>query len=386
VGPFLKYFFHYIFFSRTRQRLLILAIVGLFLSSFALLVLQGTMGGLQRGVIGRSKRVKGVVSAKFEGVSESIIQDLLKDKRLEGISAHPELEIELLIKNGGRISPVVLHGVNLSNPAPFASDRDISGIVLGSELAYKIHVDYRGEVELIFPMVTNKLLGDVPRIGKLHVTDIFNANVQEIDANHAFVRSSFLQNILRKRILNKVVFYSDIDVGTVKEIFSHASLKSLQVKRWEDENSTLVWALNLENRIMLFLFTVMTLLVAISITSGLFVFFNKIKVDLVSFWIRGKGIESIKQMVQRFVLVLCSITILCGLGAGAGLLYFLDNYEGNIMPAVFVERNIPVHLDGYQIVLAFIIPFGISTIFSFGAFKGIMGQKSSFIEKVRSFS
>ena len=54
-----KYFFFYIFKSKTRQKLLLLSIIGLVLSSFSLVIIQGVMGGLQKGLITKSKDVVG---------------------------------------------------------------------------------------------------------------------------------------------------------------------------------------------------------------------------------------------------------------------------------------------------------------------------------------
>jgi len=62
---FHRYFLAYLFRARTRQGLLFLALAGLFLSSSALTIIQGIMGGLQRGLVARSQSYHGVGLVHF---------------------------------------------------------------------------------------------------------------------------------------------------------------------------------------------------------------------------------------------------------------------------------------------------------------------------------
>ena len=109
---FYKYFFGYIFKSKTRQRLLFIAVAGLFLSSFSLLVIQSIMGGLQSGLIARSKNVLG--QGEMALGPEDNYEEIFTTLRGESLAFYPEYEIELMAKKGNFVSPVVLHGVDFS--------------------------------------------------------------------------------------------------------------------------------------------------------------------------------------------------------------------------------------------------------------------------------
>lgn len=82
---FISYFIKYIFHSKTKQRLIYLTIVGLFLSSMSLIILQGIMQGLQGKMIRRSKFVSGdfILNVK-EDLGKEREEQLLKSFKFEG--------------------------------------------------------------------------------------------------------------------------------------------------------------------------------------------------------------------------------------------------------------------------------------------------------------
>ena len=92
IWPFFSYFFKYIFFAKTRQRLLFIAVVGLFISAFSLMVIQGIMGGLQRGLINRSKNVHGSYVIQFDSVTNESMEDIREILKKEAIPFYSELE------------------------------------------------------------------------------------------------------------------------------------------------------------------------------------------------------------------------------------------------------------------------------------------------------
>ena len=101
---FYKYFFLYIFKAKTRQRLLFIAVVGLFISSFSLVVLQGIMGGLQNGLINRSKKALGVGHIEFiKPIHSSVYNEYKEIFFNKKIKAFFEYEIELMVRKDNRV-------------------------------------------------------------------------------------------------------------------------------------------------------------------------------------------------------------------------------------------------------------------------------------------
>ena len=377
---YLKYFFHYIVTAKNRQRLLILAVVGLILSSFALIVLQSTMGGLQNKLMERSKKVLGRSTISLSATDDAslVIQFLDQEKALY----LKEYELELLLRYQTYITPVIIHGVDLKGALPpFLKNEHIKEAIIPMELAYKIGAVPPENMQLVSPSHVDSLFADIPRTQTLFVEKSFTTDVPEIDAFHMWARLSLVQNLVRSKSYNRIRIYSDVDISELKKIL----LPLMTLKTWEEENSTLVWALNLESRVMIFLFAAMSLLVSLCISSGLLIFFNKIKTDLSSFWILGASLLKINQATKYFLHLMSFLSILSGLVLGLIFLFLFDKMAADIMPNVFVDRRIPILITTKGLLISFLVPYCISWIFitfSLNQFK----KEYNLLDHVRSMS
>lgn len=380
---FYKYFFLYIFKAKTRQRLLFIAVVGLFISSFSLVVLQGIMGGLQNGLINRSKKALGVGHIEFNQTLPVVEYNNYKEVFFKNnINAYFEYEIELMVRKDNRVSPVILHGIDFEERVPpFLQKKDHSGIVLGSDLANSINAYFDSKVIFISPAHVDILFGDIPRSVKGSISDFYMSELVEVDSVHAWTRLSLVQNLIRKKVINKISFF---DADSFKKAQVLLKDKNLNFISWEDMNKSLVGALNLETNMMLFLFFGMSFLVAICITSGFMIFFDKIKTDLISFWVLGKSKSNIFRMSYLFTHLVSFVFCLLGVITGLLFLYLLQNNDINLMPDFFVERRIPVKVDILKVLLAFGVPYIISSIFSYFSFTSFKKDSESFLRTIRT--
>ena len=385
-SSFIKYFFYYITSAKNRQRLLILAVLGLFLSSFALIVLQSTMGGLQNKLMERSKAVLGRATIYLKSSqSDERLMAIEKILKFNHLLYSKEYELELLLRYQTYITPVIVHGVDLNSYTPSFIEKDKSSppfeSIIPIELAYKIGVAPPDSLQLITPSHVDSLLGDVPRSLTIKVEKTFSSDVPEIDLTHLWVRLPIVQNLIQSRSINRIRIYSKTDFNNLKSSLP----KDIHFKTWEDENKTLVWALNLESTVMVFLFAAMSLLVSLCILSGLLIFFNKIKTDLASFWILGASFSKINHSTKVFLHLMSFISILAGVLIGLVFLYLLDHWAIEIMPDVFVDRKIPILVTFKGLSISFFVPYLISSLFISFSLKQFRNEHNP-LEHVRSIS
>jgi lipoprotein-releasing system permease protein len=379
---FYKYFTNYLFKARTRQKLLLLAALGLFLSSLSLIVLQSVMGGLQKGLIQRSKDYHGTATIVLKNSTPEVYENFLKKYQGQLFdNGLLELTLEVLINKDGYVQPVILHGLYPEYKYSYLDSKDFSGIILGSDLANKLKASFGANLKIISPLSRDNLLGEIPRQASIEVSDFVLSDLSEIDGFHAWVRIGFLQNLIREKKINQIRVFGKINHDLLETLIKDPALS---IRTWEDQNSALMWALGLENNVMLALFISMTLLVSICITTGYLVFFAKVRQDLMSFWILGLSRQEIEKMSFKFTQLLSFFTCTAGLLVGLVFLFLLDHYAPEIMPDIFVERTLPVDITITGLFLSFIIPYFISQLFSFLTLKYSLIDSDSFIKLLRA--
>ncbi|OFZ24834.1 MAG: hypothetical protein A2381_04265 [Bdellovibrionales bacterium RIFOXYB1_FULL_37_110] len=381
---FCKYFFKYIFVGKNKQRLLLLSIAGLFISTFALFVLQSTMGGLQNNQIIRMKRIQGEGVIYLSDKSYEFAKEVLDYLKARKIHAVSEVEIELMLRNKTYISPIILHGINQDGLIPdFLQNIPLSDLVLPIDLAIKMDAQMGDALQIITPAYADTFLGDIPRSTTAYIDYILSTNVPEIDAFHAWTNIRLIWNLIRKKEINQIRVYNIVEMSSLKEELLAKFKGRLSVNLWEDENKTLVMALNLETTVMTFLFVAMTMLVSLCITSGLMIFLGKVKHDFASFWILGTSEKRLETMTYHFLNLLNLSTVFMGLLGGFIFLILLDKYGVEIMPDVFVDRKIPIYMTVRGALVSVLIPYVISMVFAYFSLSQFK-KEVSYLDYVRT--
>ena len=87
--------------------------------------------------------------------------------------------------------------------------------------------------------------------------------------------------------------------------------------------------------------------------------------------------------VAKFLHFMSFTSVASGLICGLLFLMLLDNYGLEILPDVFVDRKIPIHISARGLIISFIVPYAISlgfSLFSLGQFK----KEANFLDHIRT--
>ncbi len=340
------------------------------------------MGGLQNNLMARSKKFQGYSFIHLEETALEDVRPLLDELKSNKIKFHLEYSLELLLRQGNYISPIVVHGLTEDFPPPFLPDYDFKEGLSAADLANKLNIGLGHQVQMISPAHTSSFLGDIPRSITIYVDDVIRTDVPEVDLYHFWLPAIKLHNLARKRVYNHIMLHNETDHEQIQKILGKFDFVKT-FKTWEEQNQTLVWALRLETTVMVFLFVAMSMLVSLCITSGLLIFFDKIKVDLASFWILGSSKAKLHTSSTLLLHLMSFMSVISGLLMGLVFLWLLDKYGVEILPDVFVDRKIPIYITLKGILVAFLVPYCISlafSLFTLGQFK----KESNFLDHIRT--
>ncbi|POB14389.1 hypothetical protein C0Z22_04660 [Halobacteriovorax sp. DA5] len=384
---FFRFFLNYLFKAKTRQRLLIMALASLIISSFSLLSVQSVLKGLQTNRIERGKQTLGRYIIDLpKDLSFEKTQAYLDDKNLKYSF---EYEIEGLIRLEGYLAPVIFHGVTseTSTILPKAIDHwpAREEILLSPYLGRKIYAGLDDKIQFISPAHTDVFFGELPRFKSLMIENFTDSMDPDIDELHAWGHAYSAFSIAKSRRYNKLRVYSVLGAAEVGELKQYLTSKGASFKTWEQLNQNLVYALALENNVVLFLFLATIVLVTFSIISGLSIFYARVRNDFASFWILGMSMDQIKKYGGLNIAIITVCAIALGNLLSFIVLKLLAQFSPVIMPAMFVDRSLPVRFTASSFVFSFLVPVIITvifTLFSNWRFFKDNGNFISFVKKV----
>ena len=386
---FFFYFLKSIFRGERRQKILVLSVLGLVLSSASLFILHSVMGGLQINLINKSKKIEGVGYWDISKLSREKQLILYSELQKNAITFSPQISEEVVIKHQGFLAPINLIGIDFKYSIPsFLRDVDHSGLVLGSEIAYKLKTITASEINIFSPLSSDSLLGEIPRVLSESITEIVATGVPEMDMSSGWVRSTALQNLLKKNNWDRVTFYpeniSDSEFENLSQKYqAHYELFPIA---WETTHQNLYWALNLERFVMTFLFICMCVLVGISISSGYSIFFNQIRHELVSFWILGMEKKKLIQGLFFITNIITVGSVILGVVLGALGSFLLQRIAPILVPNIFVEQSLPIRITFMTFFYSFLVPIFLSFIFSLFSLRYFSKENNSYIELIRGKS
>ena len=372
----------------------VISIAGVTVGVMALIVVLAVMNGfektLKEKILGTQAHLV-LLKVGQEGMDhyEEVTKKVGEVKGV--VSAAPFIYNQVMLSSESNVSGVVLKGIdpdlegkvtelagNLKSgrleDLKKTGEGDLSGIILGVELAKHLDVSMNDTLQVISPLGTMTPMGMMPKMTRFRVMGIFYSGMYEYDNTMAYVSLKSAQKFFSMGAHVTGIEIKTDDIYQVKQIgkeIRHKMGFPFWTKDWMEMNRNLFSALRLEKIAMFIILVLIVLVAAFNIISTLIMVVmekNKDIAILKSMGAPSKGILKIFIIEGLVIGVLGTIlgTIL-GLGAAFNLEKITGFVEGlfgfKILSSdVYYIDKLPSQVNPLDVVLIVITAILISLL------------------------
>ncbi|MCT7375785.1 lipoprotein-releasing ABC transporter permease subunit [Chelativorans salis] len=146
------------------------------------------------------------------------------------------------------------------------------GVAVGSRLAQALGLALGDSITLVSPEGDVTPFGTTPRVKSYPVTAIFEIGMSEYDASLVYMPIEEAQLYLNVEGLARVieVFVDNPDnVGALRPLVEEAAQRPVSISDWRQRNQTFFSALEVERNVMFMILTMIVLVAALNIISGM---------------------------------------------------------------------------------------------------------------------
>ena len=148
---------------------------------------------------------------------------------------------------------------------------DKNNISIGKELSFDLGLNVGDNVLLMSPIGEDTIIGNLPKQEVYKISYIFESGLLEFDQNVAFVNINSLANLLNQDTTNRnieVYLKSPLEIENAKIEFKKVFTKNF-IYTWADLNRSLFSALKVERNVMFIILSLIIIVAAFNIISGL---------------------------------------------------------------------------------------------------------------------
>jgi lipoprotein-releasing system permease protein len=260
----------------------IFSFIGISLGVAVLIIVMSVMNGFRTELINKIVGFNAHVTVK--PYESSISLEKLDNKNLKLISK------ELILSNSGEAIVIskdytkglILRGyssenflkldvVKKGNLIGKSNQLTKNSISIGKELSFNLDLGVGDKVSIMSPVGIETIIGSLPRQETFIISSIFDSGLADFDANIAFINLDTLENFfsLKKEKRNLEIYLNnpsniEEEKNKIQKIFKNEFVYS-----WADMNSSLFSALKVERNVMFIILSLIIIVAAFNIISGL---------------------------------------------------------------------------------------------------------------------
>ena len=317
----------------------IFSFIGISLGVAVLIIVMSVMNGFRTELINKIVGFNAHVTVK--PYSNSIDEDKINNK-LKLISKNIIFSNsgEAIILKNNNTKGIVLRGYkynDLLNLEVLTNEKfkgelnqfDKNFISIGSELSFSLDLEIGDELTLMSPSGVQTIIGSMPKQKTFIVNSIFNSGLAEFDNNIAFIELNNLEEFLGydSNERNLEIYLKNPNNIESQKLIAKQVFDDEFVFSWADMNSSLFSALKVERNVMFIILSLIIIVAAFNIISGLTILVKNKTRDIAilkSIGVLNKSIIKIFFLVG--VIIGTSATIF-GIFLGVTFSIYIENFR-----------------------------------------------------------
>ncbi len=376
----------------------IFSFLGIMLGVAILIIVMSVMNGfktdLTKKILGLNPHI--VIQPNNFIIEEEFILKLRQ--KLKDISISKTFSGEGIILSKDKAKGVVLKGINQNEKKiyEFLEKNIVTGkieefnrnsIFIGSELAFNLNLKEGDYTNLMSSAFVATPLGNLPKQENFRVAGIFNTGFLEFDQNIIFLNLNDALTIFNKdfKDQNIEIYLNDpLKADTYKKNIEKLN-QNYFIYTWTDLNRSLFSALKVERNVMFIILTLIIIVAAFNIISGLTILIKNKTKEIAILKTLGLNNTSIK---KTFFLTGFSIGFFASIsGVILGVLFSLNIEKVRIILSsvfnleifpqdIYFLEKLPSEINIYSISIIFIVSLAVSAIASYIPARNISKMKT----------
>jgi len=259
--------------------------IGIMLGVATLIIVMAVMNGFRQELFNKMLGLNGHVVVHSLTNFTDYDDVATKIRAVPGVKfALPLVEGQVMVSTPSTSSGALVRGLReedlkqlkaVSNNIRFGTLDNfdqVPGVALGTRLANQLNVRVGDKVSLLTPRGASTALGTAPRVKRYPVVALFEIGMSEYDSSILFMPLKEAQlyfNQPNAVTVLEVVLDSPDEVGKLAPEIVTAGGSSIYVSDWRQRNATFFTALQVERNVMFLILTLIVLVAALNIISGL---------------------------------------------------------------------------------------------------------------------
>ncbi|CAN5357996.1 lipoprotein-releasing ABC transporter permease subunit [soil metagenome] len=260
--------------------------IGIMLGVATLIIVMAVMNGFRTELIGKILGLNGhVILQAMDTKLTDYAAVAEREKRVPGVvAAIPLVEGQALASGESASNGALIRGVRAQDlpliPGIFKNVRlgtfdnfdQSHGVAVGSRLATSLGLTLGNNITIVTPRGSVTPMGVTPRIKAYPIVAIFEIGMSEYDSTFVvmpFTEAQAYFNLEDEASAIEIYLSSADLVRTLRPAIEQAAQRQVLISDWQQRNVTFFSALEVERNVMFLILTLIVLVAALNIISGL---------------------------------------------------------------------------------------------------------------------